>query len=94
MGLDFNYPGRTRWIIRRAPNRAASPVPRRQDSLQPERLPRTLDFRYPSQLTANAVVELPIGKGKALLSGTPKWLDYAIGGWQVSTLFSFRLVRP
>ena len=53
---------------------------------------RTFDARH--TISANAVVQLPVGKGKALLGHIPTWLDYAIGGWQVSTLFTFRTGLP
>ncbi len=43
-----------------------------------------------NQSPRTAVVELPVGKGKALFNNVPNWLDEAIGGWQVSTLFTFR----
>ena len=51
--------------------------------------PADYDARQP--VTANAVIELPFGKGKALLQATFRTgLDEAIGGWQVSTLYTFR----
>ncbi len=40
------------------------------------------------------MIELPIGKGKSLFNNVPKWLDEAIGGWQVSTLFTFHTGNP
>ncbi|MDE3196743.1 MAG: hypothetical protein KGN84_10390, partial [Acidobacteriota bacterium] len=42
------------------------------------------DFRH--QFNANFVYALPVGKGKMLLGNAPRWLDEAVGGWQVSGL--------
>ena len=54
--------------------------------------PADYDARH--QITADAVVDVPVGRGKAWLSGIPGWLDQVIGGWQVSTIFSFRTGTP
>jgi len=40
------------------------------------------------------VVELPVGRGKSFLSNAPKIVDGIIGGWQVSTLFTFHTGNP
>jgi hypothetical protein len=52
------------------------------------------DFDIRHNVNANAVVDLPIGKGKALLGGIPTALDHIIGGWQVSSLMRFRTGLP
>jgi hypothetical protein len=52
------------------------------------------DFDARHQITADAVVNLPLGKGKYFLRNAPGWLDEAIGGWQVSTLYTFRTGNP
>ena len=52
------------------------------------------DYDARQTINANAVIELPFGKGKALFNNVPNWLDEAIGGWQVSTLFTFRTGNP
>jgi hypothetical protein len=54
--------------------------------------PADYDARH--QITADAVVDLPVGKGKHFLSNAPTWLDEAIGGWQVSTLYTWRTGNP
>jgi hypothetical protein len=36
------------------------------------------------EIRFNWIMELPFGKGKALLHNAPKALDYIVGGWQVS----------
>ncbi len=38
----------------------------------------------PLRWTNTLTYELPVGKGKMLLGNTSKWLDLAIGGWQVN----------
>lgn len=52
------------------------------------------DFDARHAVNANAVIELPVGKGKPLFGNAPKVLDGFIGGWQVATLFSFRTGTP
>jgi hypothetical protein len=42
------------------------------------------DFDVRHLITANWVVQLPLGRGKALLSGVGHKIDYMIGGWQLS----------
>jgi len=52
------------------------------------------DFDARQQVTADAVVELPVGRGKALAGRVPNWADEIIGGWQVTTLYTFRTGLP
>ncbi len=54
--------------------------------------PADYDARH--TINANAVVELPVGKGKMFLSNGPKIVDGILGGWQVSTLFTFHTGNP
>jgi Carboxypeptidase regulatory-like domain len=65
-----------------------------QDAFNPNAFRGPSDFDARHSISANAVVELPLGKGKAFLSGIPTWLDEAVGGWQVSTLYTFRTGTP
>ncbi len=65
-----------------------------QDAFNPNAFRGPSDFDARHTISADAVVDVPVGKGKALLCHMPSWLDYAIGGWQVSTLFSFRTGLP
>jgi Carboxypeptidase regulatory-like domain len=65
-----------------------------QDAFNPNAYRGPSDYDARHAITADAVVEIPIGKGKALLSGIPKWLDYVIGGWTASTLFSYHSGNP
>ncbi len=52
------------------------------------------DFDARHQISANAVVELPVGRGKQLAGNVPKWADQIIGGWMVTTLYTFRTGQP
>lgn len=54
--------------------------------------PADYDARH--QISADGVFELPFGKGKAFLSGVPGWADEIVGGWQISTLYTFRTGNP
>ncbi|MBV8847329.1 MAG: carboxypeptidase regulatory-like domain-containing protein [Bryobacterales bacterium] len=54
--------------------------------------PAEYDARH--QITADAVAELPFGKGKHFVSNASTWLDEVIGGWQVSMLYSFHTGNP
>ena len=40
------------------------------------------DYDVPHNFVTSYIWELPFGKGKRFLSGAPKALDFAVGGWQ------------
>ncbi len=65
-----------------------------QDAFNPNAFRGPSDFDARHTISANAVVEIPVGKGKALLGHIPGWLDYMIGGWQAITLYTFRTGLP
>jgi hypothetical protein len=48
------------------------------------------DFDATHVITADGLYELPFGRHKQFASGIPKWLDYAIGGWAVSGVDTWR----
>jgi hypothetical protein len=52
------------------------------------------DFDIRHNITANALYELPFGKGKTFLSNAPSWLDHIFGGWQVASLVRYRTGLP
>ena len=52
------------------------------------------DYDARHTINANAVIELPVGKGKAFFNNAPKLVDGIIGSWQVSTLFNFHTGNP
>src|SRR6266481_9591516 len=45
-------------------------------------------------ISGNALFELPVGRGKLLLRDASRWLDFMVGGWQVSGLSRFRTGLP
>jgi len=65
-----------------------------QDSFNPNSNRGPSDFDIRHNVTANFVVELPVGRGKMLFSQAPKFVDTIIGGWQVSSLVTMRSGTP
>ncbi len=65
-----------------------------QDAFNPGAYRGPSDFDMRHSITANGVVELPIGKGKAFFNNMPGWLNYAVGGWQVSSIVTFHTGTP
>jgi len=45
-------------------------------------------------LTVNAVADLPVGRGRKFLSGMNRFADLAIGGWELSGIFSYTSGAP
>ncbi len=91
-GFDFNYT-----LSHALDNGSASETSggaALQDAFNPNAYRGPSDYDARHTITADAVVEIPVGKGKALLNGIPKWLDTVIGGWTVTTLFTFRTGTP
>jgi len=54
---------------------------------------RISPFFRPLRTAVAATYELPIGRGK-LVDLKSRWLDSAIGGWQISSTYSFQLGGP
>ena len=65
-----------------------------QDAFNPNAFRGPSDFDMRHLITADAVVELPAGKGKTWLKAAPGWLDAIVGGWQVTTLISIHTGTP
>jgi hypothetical protein len=42
----------------------------------------------------NAMWELPVGRGHAILPSAPKWIDAAVGGWRLSGIWTDYSGRP
>lgn len=40
------------------------------------------------RLTSNAIYQLPFGRGRHWLSGVNRWLNLAVGGWEISAIYS------
>ncbi|HJT72156.1 MAG TPA: carboxypeptidase regulatory-like domain-containing protein [Terriglobales bacterium] len=45
------------------------------------------DFDVRHQFNANWLYQLPFGRGKALGSNVPRWMNHILGGWQLSGIF-------
>ena len=56
------------------------------DVLRPRECRSNSDFDITHNFNGNFVYELPVGRGKALVTGAPRWLDEVIGGWSISGL--------
>ncbi|HYM78453.1 MAG TPA: carboxypeptidase-like regulatory domain-containing protein [Candidatus Dormibacteraeota bacterium] len=52
------------------------------------------DFDMRHNITANVLYPLPIGRGRALLSGAHGWLNEVVGGWQVGSLLRYHSGVP
>ena len=52
------------------------------------------DFDIRNNVNANVLYELPIGRGKPFLNGTPGWLNAIVGGWQISSILRFSSGLP
>jgi hypothetical protein len=91
-GFDFNYT-----LSHSLDNGSASETSggaALQDSFNPNAYRGPSDFDMRHNITADAVVELPFGKGKMLLGHVPGWMNQIVGGWQVSTLLSYHTGVP
>lgn len=65
-----------------------------QDTFNPNAFRGSSDFDARHNITANAVVELPFGKGKPMLNGAPGWVNQIAGGWQTTLLWRYRSGLP
>jgi hypothetical protein len=64
------------------------------DVLYPRACRGDSDFDVRQELNANFLWELPVGRGKMLMSSPPRWADEAFGGWTISGLPSYRTGVP
>lgn len=65
-----------------------------QDAFNPNAYRGPSDFDARHAVTADVVVELPVGKGKPFLHNAPGWLNQVVGGWQVAALITARTGNP
>jgi hypothetical protein len=65
-----------------------------QDAFNPNAYRGPSDFDSRHAVSADFVVELPMGKGKPFLHSVPGWLNQMIGGWQVASLISYHSGNP
>jgi len=47
------------------------------------------DEHFPHRFVLSSNYDLPIGRGRALLSGMPKWADFVIGQWATGGILTF-----
>jgi len=57
-----------------------------------DRSPSTFDIRH--DIKGTAIYQLPIGRGHRFLNGIPRWMDMAIGGFQVAGTSIFHSSMP
>ena len=57
-----------------------------------ERALSTQDVDY--VLSSSALYELPFGRGKQFGANVSKWVDYAIGGWQLNAIYALQGGTP
>jgi hypothetical protein len=56
---------------------------------------RSLDgFDVPQRLVIGSILDLPVGKGKALAGNSGPVLDKVIGGWGINTIITFQAGYP
>lgn len=48
------------------------------------------EFDAKHQVSASIVYSLPVGRGQSFANDAPRWLDELIGGWQVSSVITWR----
>ena len=65
-----------------------------QDAFNPRAFYGPSDFDARHTIAADAVVEIPVGKGKPLFGDVKPWLNQIIGGWQATTLVTFHSGNP
>ncbi len=65
-----------------------------QDAFDPNSYKGSSDFDIRHNVTTNFVIELPVGKGKKLLANSNKFVEGALGGWQISSLGTYRSGTP
>ena len=52
------------------------------------------DFDIRHNISANFLYELPLGTNKKFFGSAPGWMNYVIGGWQVSSVIRYRTGLP
>jgi Carboxypeptidase regulatory-like domain len=94
-GFDFNYTLSHSIDIQSASESGAGTSGAViQDTFNPKSSRTSSDFDIRHNISANTVIELPIGAGKPFLGKIPGWANEMIGGWQVSSLIKYRSGMP
>jgi hypothetical protein len=95
---DFNYT----WSksldltsqVERAPSAGIVNFAQIINSWSPRQLWGVSDYDATHQVNGNWLAELPFGNGRRFFSGTNRWVDAAIGGWQLSGLLRWTSGLP
>src|SRR4029079_4028793 len=82
-GLQFAYT-MSRWMEATEYLKAGDETPFRQHSPQD----------VPNRFSMSAFYELPFGKGQMWASNSSKWVDAAIGGWQIQGSYVYQSGFP
>ncbi len=90
-GFDFNYTFSKSLDIASGGTGESAGI---QDAFNPKASRSYSNFDARHAVTANALIELPFGKGKLLLPNAPGWMEQIVGGWQLSMLGKFRTGTP
>jgi hypothetical protein len=91
-GFDFNYT--LGHALDNGSSSETSGGTALQDAFNPRAFYGPSDFDSRHTVTADAVVQIPVGKGKMFLNNAPGWLNQIVGGWQATTLISFHSGTP
>lgn len=94
-GFDFNYTlSHSIDLASAAESAAGTSGGVIQDTFNPNSFRGSSDFDSRHNITANAVVELPFGKGKSMLNSSSSWVNQIVGGWQSTLLWRYRSGLP
>ena len=63
-------------------------------AIDPSVMRGAVDYNRKQIYNVNGIYELPIGHGKKLLNTLPKWADYVVGGYQISSVTSWASGLP
>ena len=48
------------------------------------------EFDVTHQITGDVIYDLPFGRGRSFARNSPRWVDEVIGGWQISSVYTWR----
>ena len=85
--VDFNYAWSKATDLSSSAERTSSFNGLIINSWFPNTMKGVADFDTTHQFSANAVYNLPVGRGKRYLAGGNGFMDALFGGWQLSTVF-------
>ncbi|MBY0373466.1 MAG: carboxypeptidase-like regulatory domain-containing protein, partial [Bryobacteraceae bacterium] len=94
-GFDFNYTlAHSIDYASAAESGAGNGGAALQDAFNPRAFRGASDFDIRHNVTANGIYELPFGKGQKFLSGSNKFVNQLVAGWQISSLVRMRSGLP